>query len=210
MSTMTIARRRVSGEERREMLLQAAREQFARHGFHGAATAAIAREAGCSEAVLYRHFASKRDLLLATLGREITGRIETSRAIAPPPGATVPDALPVVLRQRLEDPDMWITARLILLSIALTDDPEVGEVMRGWFGSVRAPLRAALAAGQAAGTVRDDVDAEALTWLWHGLILAGAVRNAIAEDGEALASLDAARVLADLLRPETGAGPPRA
>src|SRR6185503_19608892 len=100
MSTMTTtAKRRVSGEERRELLLRAAREQFARHGFHGAATAAIAREAGCSEAVLYRHFAAKRDLLLATLEREIGGRIEQSRAIAPPPGATMPDALPEVLRQ---------------------------------------------------------------------------------------------------------------
>ena len=202
MSTMaTTAKRRVRGEERRELLLRAAREQFARHGFHGAATAAIAREAGCSEAVLYRHFASKRDLLLATLEREIGGRIEQSRAIAPPPGATVPDALPEVLRQRLEDPEMWMTARLILLSIALTDDPEVGEIMRGWFGRVRAPLTAALRAGQEAGTVRVDIDAETLTWLWHGLILAGAVRNAIAEDGDALASLDAARVLADLVRP---------
>jgi hypothetical protein len=56
----------------------------------------------------------------------------------------VPDALPEVLRQRLEDPEMWMTARLILLSIALTDDPQVGEIMRGWFGRVRAPLTAAL------------------------------------------------------------------
>ena len=201
MSSMATTKRRVSGAERREMLLAAAREQFARHGFHGAATAAIARDAGCSEAVLYRHFASKRDLLLATLEREITGRIAEGRAIAPPPGAAVPDALPAVLGRILDDPDMWITARLILLSIALTDDPEVGETMRGWFGKVRAPLRAALEAGQAAGAVRDDVDAETLTWLWHGLILAAAVRNAIADDGEARASLGAAEVLADLLRP---------
>jgi AcrR family transcriptional regulator len=201
MSTMTTAKRRVSGPERREMLLAAAREQFARHGFHGAATAAIARDAGCSEAVLYRHFASKRDLLLATLEREIGGRIEEGRAIAPPSGAAVPDALPGVLRQRLDDPEMWITIRLILLSIAMTDDPEVGEIMRGWFGRVRAPLVAALQAGQAAGTVRGDVDAETLTWLWHGLMLAGAVRDAIAPDGAARASLDAADVLAGMLRP---------
>lgn len=198
---MAAAKRRVSGEERRELLLAAAREQFAHHGFHGAATAAIAREAGCSEAVLYRHFASKRDLLLATLEREITGRVAGGRAIAPPPGAAVPDALPALLRGLLDDPDMWITVRLILLSIAMTDDPEVGETMRGWFGTVRAPLRAALAAGQEAGTVRDDADAEALTWLWHGLLLAAAVRNAIADDGAARASLDAAEVLAGLLRP---------
>lgn len=187
--------------ERRELLLEAARARFARHGFHGAATAAIARDAGCSEPILYRHFASKRDLLLAVLEREIGGRVAGGRAIAPPEGADVAGALPGVLRARLEDPEMAVTARLILLAIALTDDPEVGETMRGWFATVRAPLRAALAAGQAAGSVRDDVDAETLTWLWHGLMLAAAVRNAIADDGEAMGAVDAAQVLAGLLRP---------
>jgi hypothetical protein len=49
--------------------------------------------------------------------------------------------------------------------------------------------------------VRGDVDAETLTWLWHGLMLAGAVRDAIAPDGAARASLDAADVLAGMLRP---------
>jgi hypothetical protein len=99
---------------------------------------------------------------------------------------------------------MTVTARLILLAIALTEDPEVGETMRGWFATVRAPLRAAIAAGQEAGAVRGDVDAEALTWLWHGLIMVAAIRNAIADDGEAHRALDAARVLADLLRPPAG------
>lgn len=187
--------------ERRELLLDAARARFARHGFHGAATAAIARDAGCSEPILYRHFASKRDLLLAVLEREVGGRVAGGRAIAPPEGADVAAALPVVLRARLEDPEMAVTARLILLAIALTDDPEVGETMRGWFATVRAPLREALAAGQAAGSVRDDVDAETLTWLWHGLMLAAAVRNAIADDGAAMGAVDAAQVLAGLLRP---------
>jgi AcrR family transcriptional regulator len=202
MSTVATERaRRVGAAERRELLLDAARARFARHGFHGAATAAIARDAGCSEPILYRHFASKRDLLLAVLEREVGGRIADGRAIAPPEGADVAGALPAVLRARLEDPEMAVTARLILLAIALTDDPEVGETMRGWFATVRAPLRAALSAGQAAGSVRDDVDAETLTWLWHGLMLAAAVRNAIADDGEAMGAVDAARVLAGLLRP---------
>jgi AcrR family transcriptional regulator len=207
MSTVA-ARRRIGGAERRELLLAAARDQFARHGFHGAATAAIARQAGCSEAILYRHFASKRDLLLAVLEREVGGRIAGGRALAPPAGADPPVALPEVLRQRLEDPEMAVTARLILLAIALTDDPEVGETMRGWFAAVRAPLREAIAAGQETGAVRDDVDPETLTWLWHGLILVAAVRNAIAADGEALAAIDAARVLAEVLRPAGTAPPP--
>ena len=73
--------------------------------------------------------------------------------------------------------------------------------MRSWFGRVRAPLRAALDAGQEAGTVRDDIDAETLTWLWHGLFLAAGVRNAISYDGGARGAVDAAKALSELLRP---------
>ena len=182
-------------------LLAAAREQFARHGYHGAATAAIARAAGCSEAILYRHFHSKRDLLLAVLGAEVGARVASGRAIAPPAGAPPTAGLADVLRARLDDEDMVVTARLILLALAMTDDPEVGETMRAWFATVRAPLTAALAGSQEAGLIRDDIDAETLTWLWHGLFLVAAVRNAIAQDGVASEAVDAATVLAGLLRP---------
>ena len=194
-------KKRMGGAERRELLLSAAREQFSRHGYHGAATAAIAKAAGCSEAVLYRHFSSKRELLLAVLGREVGERVASGRAIAPPPGAPPTVALSDVLQARLDDEDMVVTARLILLTLALTDDPEVGETMRGWFATVRAPLTAALARGQEAGLIRDDIDAETLTWLWHGLFLGAAVRNAIAQDGGALGAVEAARALTELLRP---------
>ena len=161
-------RPRVSGPVRREGILAAAREQFAMHGFHGAATAAIARAAGCSEAIIYRHFASKRDLLLAVLEREMAGR-ETGRATPPLPGPELASDLPGALRARLDDRELVVTTRLILLALALTDDPEVGETMRGFFGTVREPLRRTLAAAQAAGEVRGDIDIEIVTWLWHGL-----------------------------------------
>ena len=115
--------------------------------------------------------------------------------------------LPDVLRARLDDEDMVVTARLILLALALTDDPEVGETMRAWFATVRAPLTAALAGAQDAGLIRDDIDAETLTWLWHGLFLVAAVRNAIAQDGVASQAVDAATVLAGLLRPPAPSEP---
>lgn len=194
-------RRRMPADQRRVAVLEAARGEFARHGFHGAGTAAIARAAGCAEAILYRHFDSKRALLIAVLKHEIEGRILGSRAIAPPPGVDPVTALPESLRERLEEEEMGVTARLVLLSISLADDPEVGEAVREVFEAVRVPLRAALEAGQAAGGVRDDIDPELLTWLWHGLFLVAAVRNSIARDGAALQAVDAARALAALLRP---------
>ena len=54
--------RRLSAEERREAILQAALTVFSHKGFNGATTKDIAAEAGVSEALLYRHFPSKEEL----------------------------------------------------------------------------------------------------------------------------------------------------
>jgi AcrR family transcriptional regulator len=53
---------RLNAEERREAILEAALAVFSRKGFSGTTTKDIAREAGVSEALLYRHFPSKEDL----------------------------------------------------------------------------------------------------------------------------------------------------
>src|SRR4051794_11318543 len=56
--------RRSSGE-RREHVIAAAISEFARHGYHGAGTAAIAKRAGISQPYIYALFPNKRDLFLA-------------------------------------------------------------------------------------------------------------------------------------------------
>lgn len=47
---------------RRERILEAARGCFSREGYAGARVAEIARQAGVNPAVIYRHFAGKREL----------------------------------------------------------------------------------------------------------------------------------------------------
>jgi AcrR family transcriptional regulator len=53
---------RQTADERREDVLAAAVEEFARAGFHGASTDAIARRAGISQPYLFRLFGSKKEL----------------------------------------------------------------------------------------------------------------------------------------------------
>ena len=60
-------RQRLTRDERYETILAAARTVFARHGYHRAGTAEIARAAGCSEPMLYKHFPSKQALFAAVL-----------------------------------------------------------------------------------------------------------------------------------------------
>ena len=59
--------RRLPADERRRAIVQAALRVFSSGSYAGATTAEIAREAGVSEPMLYRHFASKRDLWAACL-----------------------------------------------------------------------------------------------------------------------------------------------
>lgn len=63
----TSARKRMTGEERREQIVKVATDLFAREGFKGATTREIARRAGISEAVIFKHFAKKEDLYKAII-----------------------------------------------------------------------------------------------------------------------------------------------
>jgi AcrR family transcriptional regulator len=58
---------RMSGDERREQILRAAVELFSRKGFAGTTTKEIANASGVSEAMVFRHFASKDELYAAIL-----------------------------------------------------------------------------------------------------------------------------------------------
>ena len=71
-------RRRLTGEERRTGILDAALAAFSQSGYHSASIDDIAREAGVSKALIYEHFASKQELyadLIARNARELTQRI---------------------------------------------------------------------------------------------------------------------------------------
>lgn len=57
----------MSGDERRRQLIEVAIDLFSRKGFGGATTREIAAAAGVTEAVIFRHFATKQDLYQAIL-----------------------------------------------------------------------------------------------------------------------------------------------
>jgi AcrR family transcriptional regulator len=63
------ARKRLSAEDRRSAILDAALTVFARYGYNGASIDEIAQAAGISKALIYEHFPSKRDLHVSLLER---------------------------------------------------------------------------------------------------------------------------------------------
>ena len=60
-------RERLSGEERRRQIVETAVDLFSRKGFRGTTTREIAEAAGISEAMIFKHFATKRELYSAII-----------------------------------------------------------------------------------------------------------------------------------------------
>jgi AcrR family transcriptional regulator len=79
---MSAVTTRQTAEERREAVLEAARQEFAQHGLHGASTDAIARRAGISQPYLFRLFGSKKELFLAVNDACFARTLETFRTAA--------------------------------------------------------------------------------------------------------------------------------
>lgn len=65
------SRRDEQRERTREELLDAARVLFARHGYHGASVDQVAEAAGFTKGAVYSNFASKEELFLALLERQL-------------------------------------------------------------------------------------------------------------------------------------------
>jgi len=71
-------KRRLTAEERRTAILDAALSAFSRRGYHATSLDDVAGEAGVSKALIYEHFASKQELyadLIARNARELTQRV---------------------------------------------------------------------------------------------------------------------------------------
>jgi AcrR family transcriptional regulator len=64
-------RKRLSAEDRRQAILDAALEVFSRRGYNGASIDDIATAAGISKALIYEHFPSKKDLHVSLLERHV-------------------------------------------------------------------------------------------------------------------------------------------
>lgn len=71
---------RLTGEERRRVIVEAAMALFSQKGFRGTTTKELAEAAGCSEATIFNHFATKEELYSAIL--EAKSRIEETLAKA--------------------------------------------------------------------------------------------------------------------------------
>ena len=172
---MVVEPTRLTAAGRRSAILTAARHEFARRGFRGASTASIAAGAGCSEPMLYKHFPSKQALFAAVLTEAMGARVRS--LMAESPGAMA--GMIAVARHASTDPLIIEIIRLRMLAASLVDEPDVLRALAASMHEVIRGMAATIAAGQAAGEVRRDVDPEMTAWIWYGYTLAGGHAHAV-------------------------------
>jgi TetR/AcrR family transcriptional repressor of nem operon len=73
----------------RDALLDATFLHVYRHGYHGAATATILREAGVPKGSMYHHFASKQAMVLAMIEERLAPKMQAFYAFDTPPDGDV-------------------------------------------------------------------------------------------------------------------------
>jgi len=170
-------RTRLPSRERRQAIVTAVQGAFADKGFDGTTTRELARAAGVSEALLYKHFPSKESLYVAMLEACADGPMaaEFTRVLALPPSTSTLVVLVHFLTSHFvlcEDLRKTTMHRLALRS--LLEDAEfvrLGAKQFGasWIRKVEACIAAAAKAGDLKATpVRSDLRA----WFVHHLAFA--------------------------------------
>jgi AcrR family transcriptional regulator len=148
---------RLSAEERREQVLDAAKSIAADRGFHAVSIEAVARAAGITRPIVYAHFGDLQGLLEALVERE-SARALAQLAEVLPTDLAAGDARELLLaaqRGYLEvvasDPETW---RLILMPTEGAP-PLLRERIAGGRAAVVAHLAQAVAAGFGAARAPD-------------------------------------------------------
>jgi AcrR family transcriptional regulator len=161
---MSATRPRLTAEARRQAVLDSACRAFTRSSYRGVTTAEIAREAGITEPILYRHFGSKRDLYLACLDETWRSfREGAEKALADDPErclGAIADAY-MAKKSKLRLVDLWIQA----LTEA-SDDAVIAKAVRRQIREVHDFFADVIRRGQAGGVLHPDRDPIAEAWLF--------------------------------------------
>jgi AcrR family transcriptional regulator len=167
----------MTGDLRRQLILNAAKRCFARHGFAGTTTKSVAAAASISEGLLFKHFPTKSALYAEILAEECAADPALHRLLGKEPST---ETLVVLIREMVrhfqgiaEAPDQQEAQRLRLMITSHLDDGEFARLIYEKIGKLIGPaftasLQRAVEAGDAARVGRAPLN---LFWFAHHTVL---------------------------------------
>jgi AcrR family transcriptional regulator len=132
---MSTTSTRMTADERRASILDAALHEFAERGLDGASTEAIAARAGISQPYVFRLFGTKKELFIASVTRCFRETLETFQRAAE--GKRGEEALEAMGRAYVDEllADR-VRLRAQMQAYAACDDADVAEVVRNGYGDL--------------------------------------------------------------------------
>jgi AcrR family transcriptional regulator len=167
----------MTGDLRRQLILNAAKRCFARHGFAGTTTKSVAAAASISEGLLFKHFPTKSALYAEILSEECDADPALHRLLGKEPST---ETLVVLIREMVrhfqsvaEAPDLQEAQRLRLMITSHLDDGEFARLIYDKIGKLIGPaftasLARAVEAGDAARVGHEPLN---LFWFAHHTVL---------------------------------------
>ena len=177
---------RLPAEQRKAAVLDCACGMFSGGSYRGTTTAEIARRAGVTEPVLYRHFASKRDLYLAVL-EESWSRLRAlwQQAVADEPDPRFRVAAMGHAYFAATDPKVLCAELWIQALTEASDDAEIRKFLRKQMREVHDFVTDVIRQAQAEGGIIEDRDASAEAWIFISIGLLGTVGRRVGAVEEA-------------------------
>jgi AcrR family transcriptional regulator len=165
-----MVQKRRSTAIRKQQIIDAARKLIIRKGSEHLTVRALAKEVGLTEAAIYRHFKSKREILSFLMTHIMDGMLlEMERTVSS--GMESLDTVGHALRQHLSEIEQrkGMSFQIIAEIISLGDkrlNREVYDKLQIYITR----LGQLLSQGSRSGHVRDDLDLEACATLLFGMI----------------------------------------
>jgi AcrR family transcriptional regulator len=156
----------------RQALIEAAIETLKEHGFTGTSARVVAARAGCNQALVFYHFGSVVDLLLAALD-EVSARRMERYSEAASGVASLGELFEVAAQIFREDLDQGYVAVLAEMIAGASSTPGLGAAVAAriqpWTEFAGQAIRSALAGSPLAAVLPVDDLAHAIVALYLGL-----------------------------------------
>ena len=157
---------RMRADKRRNQLLTVAAELFAERGYRGTTTAELAKAAGVTEPILYRHFTSKLELFV-TLIEEVSAEVLDAWQTMLEPQTDANDRLRVLLSGNPATHERGRSIYRVVFQ-AMTEfhsDPAIAQALLNHLTRLHNFLSEELKSLQRQHVLRGDIDAGRLAWM---------------------------------------------
>ena len=167
---------RLPAAERRQALIDVALKIFSEGSYRGTTTSEIARAAGVSEPILYRHFDSKRDLYLACIA-ESWQRLRAVWEEAIAGSRNQREWLPAMAGCvfALKETKHLVAELWMQAVVEAGDDAEVRKFLRRHMREVHGYVADVIERCQRSGAVNPNRDAQAEAWIFISGTLLGTI-----------------------------------